>query len=466
MSPPARMACLALLAALCLSLGSVVDGAYCKGEPDPNAPPNLHPVTSLRAQFLRAVPNGQLWQVQVDDQMIPVVHVWGTPYEKGYAHGELMKQQVNQFIGEVLAYMINEAATALNKSGVPWEDAVPIATQALEIGLDLTSANTEPFQGPHFNEELRGMADASGMPFDSLRRVQMLGELNKGSCSMFGAWDQAIEGGHGLITMRSLDWIMDGPFQNYHQLTVYHADPRNPKENTFVNMGWTGWVGSITGVNEHQLSIHEIGVYFPDEQFGKARDAGIAFTYILRDILQFDRTRLDGLSRLASAQRTCPLILGVGDGKERRMNSVAYSGELCLIMDDSNQQPVADWHPSINNTVYHGMDWLCPGFNRVLGEQLARHWGRLTPELAIRDLLPRTETGSLHAYVADLPNDRLFVSFSAADKSASPNRKAYARQWARIDLRDLFGVQQQQQQQDLPPTLPGRKQPERLISLE
>ena len=37
--------------------------------------------------------------------------------------------------------------------------------------------------------------------------------------------------------------------------------------------------------------------------------------YILRDILQFDKTLADAISRLSNAHRTCDLILGVGDGK-------------------------------------------------------------------------------------------------------------------------------------------------------
>jgi len=37
--------------------------------------------------------------------------------------------------------------------------------------------------------------------------------------------------------------------------------------------------------------------------------------YLLRDILQYDVTLSDSMSRIANAHRTCDLILGVGDGK-------------------------------------------------------------------------------------------------------------------------------------------------------
>lgn len=36
-----------------------------------------------------------------------------------------------------------------------------------------------------------------------------------------------------------------GPFRNYPQITVYHPDEGNG--HAFVNLGWTGWIGSISG---------------------------------------------------------------------------------------------------------------------------------------------------------------------------------------------------------------------------
>ena len=82
----------------------------------------------------------------------------------------------------------------------------------------------------------------------------------------------------------------------------------------------------------------------------------------MRDILQFDNTFDDAKNRITNAHRTCDLILGVGDGKSSKFNSVQYSYSVANFMDDTNQRPVADWHPNIENVVYHGMDWLCPGY--------------------------------------------------------------------------------------------------------
>lgn len=40
--------------------------------------------------------------------------------------------------------------------------------------------------------------------------------------------------------------------------------------------------------------------------------------YLLRDILQFDKSLESAMERISNSKRTCDLILGVGDGKARK----------------------------------------------------------------------------------------------------------------------------------------------------
>lgn len=108
--------------------------------------------------------------------------------------------------------------------------------------------------------------------------------------------------------------LTTGPFKNYPQITVYHPNTENGHD--FANIGWTGWIGSITGtlqllplllsvyrtVSSHmahtytlnsscsreftfavgissvKIAISEIGVSFPDETFGEESRFGIPFT--------------------------------------------------------------------------------------------------------------------------------------------------------------------------------------------
>jgi hypothetical protein len=67
------------------------------------------------------------------------------------------------------------------------------------------------------------------------------------------------------------------------------------------------------------------------------------------------------------------------------------------------------------------------GFNSVMATQLTKFWGKLTPALAVQQVLPIVQTGSLHAYVADLPNMQWYISFAASQNSTDVAKMAYDR---------------------------------------
>jgi hypothetical protein len=111
---------------------------------------------------------------------------------------------------------------------------------------------TKKYTGNYFYEEMRGMADASGADYHKILGIHMIGEVTKGSCSMFGAWGTATASTGSLLQLRALDWDVDGPFKNFPQITVYHAT-NSSDGNSFANVGWTGWIGSITGINDKRM---------------------------------------------------------------------------------------------------------------------------------------------------------------------------------------------------------------------
>ena len=58
---------------------------------------------------------------------------------------------------------------------------------------------------------------------------------------------------------RSLDWETDGPFQRFPQVTVYHGDGSASQGATFANVGWSGWIGAVSGMSEHAVAIFRLG---------------------------------------------------------------------------------------------------------------------------------------------------------------------------------------------------------------
>jgi len=139
-----------------------------------------------------------------------------------------------------------------------------------------------------------------------IRRVHMIGELTKGSCSMYGAWGAATATLDGrLLQLRALDWSVDGPFKNTPQVTVYHSSD-SEEGHTFANIGWSGWIGSITGLSQSQLAISEIGVAYPDSSFGKHSEPQCRVLLLsvssLRSRLRLPRLCCDFISQLEASR--------------------------------------------------------------------------------------------------------------------------------------------------------------------
>jgi len=306
----------------------------------------------------------------------------------------------------------------------------------------MTEIITMEWTGSYFYQELQGIADGSGMTSYQLRQltwVHMLPGLTEGKCSMIGAWGDALDPTSSckLLQLRALDWDMNGPFRNFPAIVIYHPDSGNG--HNFMNIGMGGFIGGLTGVSETQLGISEIGVAYPDSTFGSESRIGVPFVFLLRDILQFDETIDDALHRIVDTRRTCDLILGVGDGKSSSFRGVAYSSSKVTIMDDQNMLPNATWHPKINEVVYWGMDWQCPGDNLVLSTQIQKNYGNLNPAVALSQLTPVEGSGSNHLAYYDLTNLIVYVAFAAPHNGNGP-ADGYARQFTMLDAGKLFSM--------------------------
>lgn len=415
--------------------------AYCHGKPDLNAKQNLNPVFHGETRFVRQVKNGKLYVAGEAQDAFNVVHLWGTPYEMGYAHGSLVKDEAFRFIQSVWTYMEQQVVLAINGSVhifKPWF-IKDVADKGLDVALDAEIDVTRPFTGEYFFQEAKGLADATGLDYKMILRIHMIGELTKGDCSMVGAWGSAVKQPGSLLQLRALDWNTDGPFKDFPQVTVYH--PSDPKYgHAFANIGWTGWFGSITGFNSKQMAISEIGVSFPDASFGSESRFGIPFTYILRDVLQFDSSLSDAMHRMKNAHRTCDLILGVGDAKISQFRGIQYSASVANFYTDTDMEPEASWHPKVKDIVYYGMDWLCPGFSEVLARQLTKHHGNLSPDVVIRDVVSIEQSGSLHIAVYDLSNNQVYIANARGTYESGP-LDAFDRTFVQLNTTALFEVQ-------------------------
>ncbi|XP_077988524.1 protein dcd1A-like [Glandiceps talaboti] len=411
-------------------------------KPDPHAKPNLNPIQTDSPVFVRQTKNAKLYTVGKGDDSFSVVHVWGSPYDMGYAHGTIMKEEATKFVNDVWKYLEDTIIDAIN-STVPlpyftkWF-VKDVADMGMDLALDLENLLVEKYTSKYFLDELQGMADATGLDFKKLKGIHMLGEITKGTCSMFGAWGKAVPTPGTVLQLRALDWNMDGPFKNYPQVTVYHPDPDGTNGHAFANVGWTAWIGSITGMSSKQMAISEIGIVDADDSWGSESRSGVPFTYLLRDILQFDNTVDDSINRIANAHRTCHLLMGVGDGKLGTFRGVQYSAGVSNFYDDKNMLPMGDWHPRIDGAVYWSMGWQHQNYDTVFSRQLNKYHGNITAENAIRDIVSIIQSGDTHCAIYDLNQNYMYVAHARKDSGSGPPQ-AFDRPFIRLNMKDLFG---------------------------
>jgi isopenicillin-N N-acyltransferase-like protein len=442
-----------LLLFFCFFLGLVWQSleAGCHSSTPDYGPPNLYPISegSQNMQLVKTVKNGKLYTVTVPNSggnstsTFNLVHVWGTPYEMGFAQGQLTKDVALDFIQQTWAYLESEIENVI-PFFPDWLQKM-IADLGLDFALDMTYYFTRFYSPDHFYDEMNGITDGV-MGSDPRRdeiynlivRVHMIASLTQGACSMIGAWGPALDPNSKtkLLQLRALDWDMDGPFRNYPQVTVYHPNADNG--HAFVNIGIMDFIGGLTGLSQTQLAISEIGASYPDDTFGSESRIGLPFIFLLRDILQYDYVLEDAINRMANAHRTCNLILGVGDGKETEFRGFEYSYSVLDVFSDMNMRPYNQtWHPRIPGLVYWGMDWDCPAYNTVLSQQLLKYYGQITPEIAIKYFTSVEMSGDNHLAYYDLTNNEFWVSFAAKFSNGGPVA-AYARQFTHFKANDLF----------------------------
>jgi len=420
------------------------ESSRCNGDATPG-PRNLNPVDTAAPVFVRHVQHGKLYTVGQGDDKRDLVHLWGTAYQNGYAMGSLLGEKVPRFIGEVYTYM--EGQIIANLANETWcaehvlecRDLRVAMKMGLGVALDLSYERTAPYIQPYVMEELQGLADSTQLRLVDIRNVMWLGELTRGSCSMFGASGSATQSrGGSLLQLRALDWDVEGPFKNYATVTVYH--PNKGDGHAWANVAFSGFTASVTGFSEARLGISEIGVSYPDETFGPETylAAGYPFGYLLRDVLQFDTSLAEATHRITTAKRTCDLILGVGDGSSDDFSAFQYSPNVATVIKPDSLLPVNDtWHPPIADITYFGMDWICPNDNAMLAHQLQRFHGQLTPEVTISDIVSYVGTGDLHVAIYDHATLTMYVATARPDGGAGP-LEAYRRQFTALNMSAIF----------------------------
>jgi hypothetical protein len=382
---------------------------------------------------------GKLFTVGGPENPVLVLHLYGSPYQMGQAHGLLLKDNILKMYSEFYDYIDSQVSSYFKY--LPEFLRKMIENGGINLALEYEVILTHDYVADYFNDEIRGLADAIGLSYELVKRFQMFPELIKAECSIVGAWGEATPT-EGLFHLRALDWGTVNPFRQYPTLFVYHPQPGNG--HAFASLGFNGVLGALTGFSPYVGAGEKVWIHYN----GTDVRAGIPWNFLFRDILQFDQNVSAALDRINSATRTCAIFLGLGDHTEPSdFKVVEYSHDRVEVFSDDTPfpgyAPTPAAHPFIPGVAYvdkHSQ----PSSDPCLGNILQKYHGIIDAE-ALINVTSLSQTGDMHAAVFDYGTNTAYIAvasqtvpFPVPDPTSV--LPAYSRPFIKLDMNTLFAT--------------------------
>ena len=217
-----------------------------------------------------------------------VLHVKGTPREMGYQHGVLLKDHIRQMI-ETLHAKITEM------------NEVPDIGTA-NMMFDTVWRRELPYMPQRYIDEMKGLAEGCGLPFNEIRRANTIPEFFH--CSGFAVFGGATVDGN-LYHGRVLDYGISLGYQDHAVVTIAEPDGYIP----FVTVGYSGFIGSVTGMNLHGVAFGEMGGK------GQGEWDGAPMSFLMRRGMEEAETLDAAKSIFRDTKRTCEYFYVISDSK-------------------------------------------------------------------------------------------------------------------------------------------------------
>jgi len=239
-----------------------------------------------------------------------VLCLQGDPYVMGFEYGRLLKKEVQELHGRFDLLMNEMARETLHVP--PW-----IVRRVLDVVYRCS--------GPHiparFRRELEGLSDGAQVPLQDLRRLHVLSVITERACSSFAVFGQATADGK-VYHSRNFDWTMEIGLQDYPVLVVYKPAQGIP----YVNIGYAGWIGCLSGMNAQGISLGHIGAISEDKSL-----FGTPMPFLLRRVAEEAYTLDDVVRIIASSPRTVGDNFVIADGKARDAVVLETCHGLCAV---------------------------------------------------------------------------------------------------------------------------------------
>ena len=310
-----------------------------------------------------------------------ILLVAGTPEQMGAAHGTLLKEKVRQMHERVL-YLVGGADSI--QSGVWFSDRMA------EI-----ERRTAPHIPPRFLAECDALSRAVGVSPREGRHANLLPE--RFHCSGVAVRGKATRDG-SILHARVLDYMRDINLQKAAAVVVFMPEGRN----AWMSLGYAGFVGTVTAMNEKGLAIGEMGGR------GEGDWDGMPMSLLLRDVMERAATVEEGLDILRTTPRTCEYYYVLSD-KAKNMAGVHADARQITILRPGQQNPQLPFVPE-DAVLISG-----PGRAEALSQRLQQHYGKIDVSTMI-EILKRPVAMSSNLHDAIFAPETLDMWFADAGK--------------------------------------------------
>src|SRR5947209_7796802 len=174
--------------------------------------------------------------------------------------------------------------------------------------------------------EMDAMAQACGMDRQEARLSNFFPELFH--CSGFSLFGAASKDGH-MYHGRVLDYLRGVGLEQNAVMMVYQPN----EGNAWVNLGYAGFIGTITAMNEKGISIGEMGGK------GYGNWDGKPMAHLLREVMERANTLDEAIHILKSSPRTCEYYYVISDGKTHNAVGVYATPETFVTVKPGESHP-------------------------------------------------------------------------------------------------------------------------------
>jgi hypothetical protein len=272
-----------------------------------NNTPTLGPATGERRVFA-SEGDGRLEAIDGTR----VLFLKGSPEEMGRQHGVLLRREIHDVCDRIL-YGIGVGSSIPKGSWFFGE-------------IEDAQARLEPFTDPRHLAEMDALAKAAGVHVQEARLANFFPELFHSSG--FALFGRATEGGR-MYHGREHHYLRRVGLEQNALVTVHQPD----YGHAWVNLGYAGFVGSVTAMNERGISIGEMG------GGGEGQWDGKPMAELMREVMERASTLDEAVQILRKGPRTCQYYYVVADGKSKSAVGIAATPGTFEVVHPGESHP-------------------------------------------------------------------------------------------------------------------------------